>query len=326
MRTSNLGHRNHGKATSLGFSKPVPLSSGEMLDPAWKISDLVEEYLIRCELRGFSPKTVQLYGWDLNPFVGFLSRSGVAGIGAVGAHHIEGFLRAAKERGCSAHSMNRLFRNLRAFFNDLSRRFDGCVSPVARVTAPRCPTLPPKAVTLEHIQHLISACRTKGSRGRRDALFIRFVFDTGFRRAEALSIRLEDIDLTSGTILLRCGKGGQPRAVIVGQRTLLELRRYIRSLPTGATFLFPGKGGTKPIEGERMRRRLNALGAEVGVKVTPHRLRFSCAVSMLMDGADVHTVAARLGHRTAGMTLHYSRLYCQDTLERGKRFSPGDRL
>jgi integrase/recombinase XerD len=161
---------------------------------------------------------------------------------------------------------------------------------------------------------------------RRDAFFVRFVFDTGLRLAEALSVRLEDIDEATGGVLIRQGKGRQPRSVMVGQRTLLELRRHVRNLLPGSAFLFPGKGGAKPMQADRLRRRLAAMGKEAGLHLSPHRLRHSCARQMCLDGAGIQVVQARLGHSTPTMTLHYAMLFCSDTLEQGKRFSPGERL
>lgn len=307
----------------------------EEIEPheAVKVSELADDYILRCEIRGFSPKTVQLYRADLSAFIRFAAENSSERLSQIGHHHIEGFLRAAQERGCSAHTVHRLYRNLRAFFRDAARLYESFVPPTDKVRPPRLPVMPPKALTLEQIQQLLGQCKRlarqggrKGFSARRDAFFIRFAFDTGFRLSEALSVRLEDIDDATGTILIRQGKGGQPRTVMVGPKTLLELRRHVRSLPEGAIHLFSGKGGRKPIQGDRLRKRLGEMGKLAGFVVSPHRFRHSCARSMIMDGAGIQTVQARLGHTTPTMTLHYSKMFATDTLEQGRKFAPGDRL
>ena len=115
-------------------------------------------------------------------------------------------------------------------------------------------------------------------------------------------------------------------SAMVGQKTLLELRRHMRRLPSGSVFLFPGKGGQKPMQAARLARRLGELGRSLGFAVSPHRLRHSCARQMCLDGAGIPTIQARLGHSSPTMTLHYAQLFNQDVLERGRQFSPGDRL
>ncbi len=310
------------------------ISNGETIDPSWAISELVEDFLIRCRIRGYASTTIKLYEDDLGAFCRFLAPLGVEQVGKIRHIHIEDFLGAARGRGCSAHTVQRLYRGLRSFMHDLSRRYEEFNSPIEKIAPPKVPLLRPKALTLEQIQQLIAICNSagrgsgrRGATARRDGFFIRFLFDSGLRVSEALSIRLDDIDMRQGTVLIRKGKGDRPRALMIGLHTLLEMRRYLRSIREGATFLFPSRRNRdRGMDSKYLRKRLRELGKRAGFHVTPHRLRHSCARQMCLDGASIQTIQARLGHTTPQMSLHYAKLFSMDTLEQGRKYSPGDRL
>jgi site-specific recombinase XerD len=158
---------------------------------AVKVAELVDDYILRCEIRGFSPKTVQLYREDLSAFVRFCGENSAERLAAVGHQHVEGFMRAAQVRGCSAHTVHRLYRNLRAFFRDAARLYEGFVPPTEKVSPPRLPNLPPKALKLEQIQEVLNGYTVRARKGGRAAVSARRchfstpcpTFDLRFSRA-----------------------------------------------------------------------------------------------------------------------------------------------
>jgi site-specific recombinase XerD len=57
-----------------------------------------------------------------------------------------------------------------------------------------------------------------------------------------------------------------------------------------------------------------------------HLLRHTFAVQFLVNGGDVFTLQAILGHTTLEMTRRYVNLASSQVMVQGKRFSPVDRM
>lgn len=53
--------------------------------------------------------------------------------------------------------------------------------------------------------------------------------DTGLRASEFVDLDLQDIDLITGQISVRHGKGGKPRIVFAGRKCRQMIRRYLKS-------------------------------------------------------------------------------------------------
>ena len=61
--------------------------------------------------------------------------------------------------------------------------------------------------------------------------------------------------------------------------------------PKGSDFIFPSpKNKDKPLTRQRMFQMIKELGGLVGVEVSAHKLRHSCATHMLEHGADLSSV------------------------------------
>jgi site-specific recombinase XerD len=86
------------------------------------------------------------------------------------------------------------------------------------------------SLTLDQLGALIAACAGKGFRDRRDEALVRFMAESGARASETASMLKEmpDLDLASGTAIVRRGKGGKGRVVPFGAQTIRAIDRYVR--------------------------------------------------------------------------------------------------
>jgi integrase len=87
----------------------------------------------------------------------------------------------------------------------------------------------PKAVS--HRQDAVT-------RRRRDAAFLSLLYASGLRRAEAVALELADLDLVSGQLRVRRGKGRKPRPVALPVSALPALQDWleVRGSERGALF------------------------------------------------------------------------------------------
>ncbi len=64
--------------------------------------------------------------------------------------------------------------------------------------------------------------------GLRDRALLEVLYSTGLRRLELVRLKLYDLALDRGLILVRQGKGKKDRYVPVGERAILWLEKYHR--------------------------------------------------------------------------------------------------
>jgi len=147
---------------------------------------------------------------------------------------------------------------------------------------------------------------------RRDALLdcaaFYLLWQSGLRLGEAEELRLEDLDLPARRLMVRQGKGRQDHTVYLTDATVRALQEYlaVRGMgPTDHVFLYRNR----PVHKDLLHSRIQAAGERVGVKVSPHRLRHTCATQLLNAGCRVTSIQSLLGHRRLNSTLVYARVH-----------------
>ena len=88
------------------------------------------------------------------------------------------------------------------------------------------------------------------------------------------------------------------------------LQDYLALRGMGATshvFLYRNT----PLCKDLVRERIKAAGKRVGVKVSPHRPRHTCATQLLNAGRRVTSIQKILGHRRLNSTMIYARVHDQ---------------
>jgi len=132
------------------------------------------------------------------------------------------------------------------------------------------------------------------------------LYGAGLRIAEALHLRVGDIDSTRGVVMVRHGKGDVERQAMLSPLLLDALRRYWRvHRPTD--WLFPGRDPTRPLHERSVQRAISGAGRAAGIpkRVTPHVLRHSFATHLMEDGTDLRLIQVLLGHRSIKTTALY---------------------
>ena len=167
---------------------------------------------------------------------------------------------------------------------------------------------------------------TRGTRYR-DRAIVLFLLDTGVRAQELCSLVVGDVDMKSGAVQVRRGKGDKGRTVYLGTTARAALWSYLSRRgdvqPDDALFETTRH---QPLDRSALRKMLLAAGqrAEVAETVNPHRFRHTFAVNYLRNGGDVYTLQRLLGHATMEMVKRYLSLAQTDIADAHKRASPVD--
>lgn len=173
---------------------------------------------------------------------------------------------------------------------------------------------PADVLTAEEIDRLLRAEPGRSSLAIRNRALIATMYRGGLRVSEAVELRPGDIDLDSGRLHVRRGKGDKARVVGLDDGSLAMIGEWVerrRSLGfTGRQPLFcsvKSEGGGTPIATSYLRRLLPRLGDRAGLdkRVHPHALRHSRAAELAAEGVPVNVIQQALGHSSLATTSTY---------------------
>jgi integrase/recombinase XerD len=91
--------------------------------------------------------------------------------------------------------------------------------PLAGMRPPKLDAKVVPVLSDDQLRRLVKACEGKTLRDRRDEALVRLMLETGLRAGEVVALRVEDVDVGGGTLLVRRGKGGAGRLVPFSAQT-----------------------------------------------------------------------------------------------------------
>lgn len=205
---------------------------------------------------------------------------------------------------------------LRSFLKYCSKRDIKALAPdkveLAKVVRKQVTFLSP-----EEIERLFRQPDAKTLAGARDRAILELLFSSGLRVSELVGLDKDHINLKRREFMVR-GKGQKDRPIFISPEAADWLINYLDKRDDNLKPLFirtGNTGKTTDTSGDYYRltarsvQRLvsrYALLAGITKKVSPHTLRHSFATDLLMNGADLRSVQALLGHSNIATTQIYT--------------------
>jgi integrase/recombinase XerD len=170
----------------------------------------------------------------------------------------------------------------------------------------------PKILTEAEIEALLSQPNRRYFGPHRDYLFMRLMLKAGLRASEATALRPEHIDLMSGKLSIREGKGAKDRTLWIGEEVLGQLQEWMDRRGEEAEtseFLLPTRKGTE-VATSHLRRSVKRYARKVGIeevdRVSPHTLRHTFATRLYRETSNIRMVQKALGHSDLSTTMIYT--------------------
>jgi integrase/recombinase XerD len=209
----------------------------------------------------------------------------------------------------NARTVAKVISVLRSFFRFLIDENIRTDNPADMLEMPKRSEHLPAVLTKETVDRMLGLVNTKTPLGIRNRAIYEFIYSSGLRISEAVSLNCNDI-ASEGIVKVR-GKGGKERLVVFGEQAKTWLKRYL----TEARPTLTGKKYSKALFLSRNGKRLSrksvwksyALIAElVGISSKLHTLRHTFATELLAGGADLRSVQELLGHADLTTTQIYT--------------------
>ena len=209
-------------------------------------------------------------------------------------------------------TLNRKLSSINIFFNFCHKQdftHEKIKIPMAKV-----PKNLPKYVSNEAILDGINHIDRTTLMGLRDYALILFLYASGCRISEALSVQRSDI--VDGWLKIRFAKGEKERVVPLAPVATHALEVYLSEQTMSSPYLWLNYRG----------EQLSRISAYKIVKkylgVSPHVLRHSFASSLIIGGADLRVVQELLGHASLETTQIYTHIQKQNLADTMNSYHP----
>jgi integrase/recombinase XerD len=268
------------------------------------ISDLLKKYLRYLVLeKNLSRQTIKNYETDLKDLCEQTELS---------KDSINSFLtEKAKFFNYKPSSLARYFSSLRGFLNYLEEQHLLAFSPENLLAAPRLEKYLPQCLSIDEIAEVFENINANDKFGMRDIALLELLYSTGLRISEAVSLKLEHIQLDNGWIT-PVGKGNKQRLVPLYGKAKQNLETWLkewrqRLKPKADTVIlnFHGKKLSRIGAWKIIQSRTAFLGKS---SISPHSFRHSFATHCLAGGMDLRILQELLGHVNLSTTQIYTHL------------------
>jgi len=171
----------------------------------------------------------------------------------------------------------------------------------------------PEVLTATEQEALLAQPNPRYLTGHRNRMLLRLMLDTGLRLSEAINLRWRDIDLNSGKVMVRQGKGAKDRTLWTGEENLAALvawrERQLAACSGAPENVFTTKGGG-PLAPRYVQRMVKRYAAKAGIEkdVHPHTLRHSFATDLYRETTNLRLTQKALGHASVATTQVYTHI------------------
>lgn len=230
--------------------------------------------------------------------------------------------------GVSKTTANNERRALSAFYGWLQKEEILLKNPMLKVEAIKEQKKKKIAFTQMDIEKIRYACKN-----RMQSALIEIFLSTWGRVSEVAQLKLCEIDLSKGTVLLH-GKGDKDRIAYLNPKAMLAIENYLKDRKDNNPYLFPRaeyagdvvkmcKGKARRLQDRwyedpklvtknqhrdknTIESDIRSIGKRAGVEnAHPHRFRRTGATMALRAGMPLINVSKLLGHENIGTTQIY---------------------
>ncbi len=280
--------------------------------------DAFLEYLTK--KKGCSQNTLAAYHNDLNQLASYVAAERAGGIIKSTDDLLKGYLINLRGKGYSAATTARKVASVKSFLKFMIESGKLKENPLRNLVSPQVNRRPPRFLSpTEYSRLLAEPAKSQSPEAKRNVVMLEFLYATGLRASELVSLNVKDIDLEQSC--LHFAHSNSRRQVHFDDRIARLLKNFLKNDRLDLLYDEQEKALFLNRRGGRLTRQgfwqivKNYAGkAGLGNKVTPQTLRHSFAARKIQSGADLQSIQKALGHAYISST----RVYKQAPFSGGK--------
>lgn len=292
-----------------------------------KIEAAIKDWLVECEIRKYTPKTLRGYKINLNIFLRYCKEElEITEMDDITYSVIKQYTQALIRKGHKGTYINGLLKSAKSFiqyiFDEYGEGFNTRNKGFKWVKEEK-PVI--KAFKPKDVRRMLDNCRGADFLSIRDAAILTTFFETGIRCYELCCIQPKDIH--EDYIVIQ-GKNHKQRVVAITPVLKKALMRYERckenyfAYKNTEEYYFLSYSG-RMLTNSGMEHMFKRRGEGIeGVRVSPHTARHFFAQQSLKQGRDLYSLSRQLGHENLQITSIYLRsLQDEDIIKIAKQNS-----
>jgi len=281
------------------------------------LHDAYTDFILDHQARNHTPATLAFYKYTVGIFLAWCEAHNVNDPQAVSARIVRQYVAELVSLGrkdTTVWDHARAIKTMLRFWLN-----EGYITTAIKFDLPKLEKKRLLVLSPEQLRTILKACNI------RDKALVLLMVDSGLRRGEVCALNWIDVDMTTGLVMVRRGKGGKARSSVIGAKTRRALLAYRRTLADRDGVLFQTDVGTR-FTGSGMLAVFRRLSKTTGIRVNPHSLRRTFVILALRAGMDVLHLKGLLGHADFAMVEHYAQMEDIDLVSAHKQHSPVDSL
>jgi site-specific recombinase XerD len=277
------------------------------------------EFILSRQGKLCTPSTLEWYRYTAGMFVVWLENKGITFPDQIKSSHVSEYIAELSIGGKTdntCHDHARAIRTLLRFWVKDKTIPEMLEFDMPTVEKKRLPTL-----TAEQLQYVLNKCNV------RDKSIVLTIVDSGVRRRETIGLNWGDLDMNTGLLRVRRGKGKKDRSTVVGattRRALLKYQRELTNIRLDAPLFQTDEGQRFTSDG--FIQIFHRLTERTGIYISPHALRRTFAILSLRAGMDALHLQNMGGWTSLDMVNHYAQMVDDDLLQAHRSHSAIDNM
>ena len=260
---------------------------------------LLQVYEMNVKKDGLSDKTIRAYMGAMRNMLCVTDKN----IRHITAVDIKYYLDMYAGKGNSVRTVNNERRFLSAVFTWFRKHGVINTNPVEAVPIKKEWKPPIDYLKGSELEQLRDACTEP-----RERALMEFLLSTGARVGEVPLIKKQDIDWSTGEIVIRARKTPDYRTVYLSDVARIHIKKYLNSRKDNSNALFAGvRNPYGVVQEDGLRLIVTGIKEKAGLerRVYPHIFRKTLATMLRMKGCSIEDIQQILGHKSPSTTLGF---------------------
>lgn len=299
------------------------------------LRELKQQFLEYLEIeKGRSAKTIENYDHYITRFVKWSKLEDAKDISEETVRGFRIFLNRYED--AQGKQLKKITQNyyviaLRSFLKYLARKGFTSLS-AEKVEIAKVSRREVEFMEASEVERVLEVANGEDLKSLRDRALLELLFSAGMRVSELTGLNRDKLDLKRQEFAIR-GKGDKIRVVFVSDTAKAALEKYLNKRHDIDPALFvrdlasikkkdDEQDGNLRLTPRSVQRIVKYYAAKAGIikDVHPHTFRHSFATDLLINGADIRSVQAMLGHSSITTTQIYTHITNQQLGEVHKAF------
>ena len=188
------------------------------------LETVYNEFVITQKLKGNSEKTISYYKSCISPFIQYFGKD--FDISLLSVSNVREYSLHLKDRNISSNSFKTYLKGIKAFLTWIYTEEYIKVNLGEKLKLPKAQRKTIDTLTKNEIEFLFKSFDTKNYLGLRNYCICALMLDSGLRKSEVVALKISDIHIVEGYILVN-GKGNKQRIVPIGYNSQKHLIKLI---------------------------------------------------------------------------------------------------